>query len=321
MIIVTGGAGFVGSNLVRGLNDRGHGDIIAVDDLSQGDKYKNLLALDIKDYVDKDAFIAAVAAGGYDAENIQAVFHNGACSDTMEYNGKYMMAANFEYSKQLLHFCQRRKIPFIYASSASVYGGGAHGFREIPACESALNVYAFSKLQFDRYVRRVLPGAASQIVGLRYFNVFGPQENHKGKMASVAYQLYRQLKTDGVVKLFKGTDGYGNGEQKRDFIYVKDVVAVNLFFFDNPGNSGVFNCGTGTASTFNAVAEALIGAEGGGRIEYIDFPAVLQGKYQSFTEAHMGWVDELGYGNRFTGLEEAVRDYHRYLAATDGYLQ
>lgn len=320
MIIVTGGAGFIGSNLVKGLNERGRGDIIVVDDLSQGDKFKNLLALDIADYLDKDDFLAALTAGKYDNEAIEAVFHDGACSDTMEYNGKYMLDTNYAYSKELLHFCQRRRVPFIYASSASVYGGGEHGFRESPVCEWALNVYAFSKLQFDRYVRRVLPGAAAQIVGLRYFNVYGPQENHKGRMASVAFHFFHQLAEDGVMRLFKGTDGYGDGEQRRDFVYVKDIVDVNLFFFDNPTKRGIFNCGTGQANTFNAVAEAMLKANDGGRIEYIEFPATLKGKYQSFTEADLTGLRAAGYTRPFTPLEAAVADYYRYLKA-GGYLR
>lgn len=295
MIIVTGGAGFIGSNLVKGLNDRGLRDILVVDDLSQGEKFKNLLALDIRDYLDKDDFMAALIAGKYDREAIEAVFHDGACSDTMEYNGKYMLDTNYTYSKELLHFCQRRRSPFIYASSASVYGNGVNGFRESPECEWALNVYAFSKLQFDRYVRRILPTADAQIVGLRYFNVYGPQENHKARMASVAYHFFHQLADSGVVRLFKGTDGYGDGEQRRDFVYVKDIVDVNLFFYDNPANNGIFNCGTGKANTFNAVAKAMIKANGGGKIEYIEFPATLKGKYQNFTEADLAQLKAAGY--------------------------
>ncbi|MDR7866251.1 MAG: ADP-glyceromanno-heptose 6-epimerase [Sporomusaceae bacterium] len=319
MIIVTGGAGFIGSNLVKGLNARGHEEILVVDDLSQGEKFKNLLALDIKDYIDKDDFLAALMNGKYDSETVEAVFHDGACSDTMEYNGKYMMDTNYVYSKELLHFCQRRRIPFIYASSASVYGGGENGFSENPACEWALNVYAFSKLQFDRYVRRVMAGATAQIVGLRYFNVYGPQENHKGRMASVAFHFFHQLKKDGVVRLFKGTEGYGDGEQKRDFVYVKDVVDVNLFFYDNPTQSGIFNCGTGRANTFNAVANATVKALGGGKIEYIDFPETLKGKYQNFTEADLTQLKAAGYDKLFTDLDAAVADYYRYLE-TGGYL-
>ena len=320
MIIITGGAGFIGSNLVKGLNQKGLNDILVVDNLSQGEKFKNLLAVDIRDYIDKNEFVHDVANGKYENTAIEAIFHIGACSDTMEYNGKYMMENNYEYSKQLLHFSLQRGIPFIYASSASVYGSGQNGFREAPECEWSLNVYAFSKLLFDRYVRRILPKAKSQVVGLRYFNVFGPQENHKGRMASIVYQLYRQLKKDGVVKLFKGIDGYGHGEQKRDFIYVKDVVGVNLFFYDNPTKSGIFNCGTGSANSFNAVAQAMIKAAGTGKIEYVDFPEVLRGKYQSFTQADMSWVKELGCGHRFAAIEDAVSEYYALLEKNDGYL-
>lgn len=319
MIIVTGGAGFIGSNLVKGLNDRGKSDILVVDDLSHGDKFKNLLALDFADYIDKDDFIKAVADGKYDSAGIEAIFHNGACSDTMEYNGKYMMGVNFEYSKVLLDFCLRQRIPFIYASSASVYGNGLNGFSESPECEWALNVYAFSKLLFDRYVRRIMPKAETQIVGLRYYNVFGPQENHKGKMASVAYHFFHQLEKDGTMRLFRGTEGYADGGQKRDFVYVKDVVDVNLFFGDNPEKSGIFNCGTGQANTFNAVAQAMIKANGGGRIEYIDFPETLKGKYQNFTEADLADLLAVGYDKPFTELETAVADYYGYLK-NGGYL-
>ncbi|MBP2654177.1 MAG: hldD [Firmicutes bacterium] len=320
MIIVTGGAGFIGSNMVKGLNDKGYDDILVVDNMSSGEKFKNLLALDIKDYVDKHDYILDVKAGKYNQDNVEAIFHIGACSDTMEYNGKYMMANNYEYSRELLHFSLKKGIPFIYASSASVYGNGANGFREETACEGALNVYAFSKLQFDRYVRRALPAAKSQVAGLRFFNVYGPQENHKGKMASIVYQLYRQLQTSGVVKLFKGINGYADGEQRRDFIYVKDIVAVNLFLFEHPEVSGVFNCGTGQARSFNDVAKALISAYGKGRIEYVDFPETLRGKYQSFTEADTGKIVAAGYERPFTTLETAIGEYCRYLDGSDGYL-
>ena len=320
MIIVTGGAGFVGSNMVKGLNEKGYDNILVVDNMGSGDKYKNLLALNIKDYVNKNDYIIDVKAGKYDNEDIKAIFHIGACSDTMEYNANYMMANNYEYSRELLHFSLKRRIPFMYASSASVYGCGQGGFREEEACEGALNVYAFSKLQFDRYVRRVLPEAKSQVAGLRYFNVYGPQENHKGKMASIVYQLYRQLKETGVVKLFKGIDGYADGEQRRDFIYVKDIVAVNLFLLEHPEVSGVYNCGTGKARSFNDVANALLKAYGQGRLEYIDFPETLRGKYQSFTQADPGKLTVAGYDRPFTSLEAAVSEYFHYLDEADGYL-
>lgn len=319
MIVVTGGAGFIGSNLVKGLNELGKDNVLVVDNLSQGDKFKNLIPLSIKDYIDQDTFIADLRQGKYDGVDVEAVFHNGACSDTMEHNGKYMMDNNYEYSKELLHFCLRKRIPFIYASSASVYGNGDNGFRESPDCEWALNVYAFSKLLFDRYVRQVARSAKSQVVGLRYFNVFGPQENHKGRMASVAYHFYHQLTKEGVMRLFKGTDGYADGAQTRDFVYVKDVVDVNLYFYQHPEKNGIFNCGTGNSRSFNDLAEACRKAYGSGRVEYIEFPEALKGKYQNFTEADLTKLRDAGYSKPFTTLEDAVADYYRYLK-TGGYL-
>ena len=278
MIIVTGGAGFIGSNIVKELNNQGRTDILVIDDLDKGDKYKNLIGLHFIDYQHKDHFLENFTSNDFYGLNIDAIFHEGACSDTMEYNVNYMMQTNFEYSKALLRFCINRQIPFIYASSASTYGGGQNGFREADECESALNPYAFSKLLFDRYVRQFMADARSKIVGLRYFNVYGPQEAHKGKMASIFYQMYKRIKTSGRTKLFKGIDGYGDGEQKRDFIYVKDVVKVNLWCLENEIKSGIYNCGTGQAHTFNEAASAVINALGTGKIEYTDFPEELRGK-------------------------------------------
>lgn len=320
MIIVTGGAGFIGSNLIKGLNDKGYSDILVVDNIGKTDKFKNLVPLKIYDYIDKENFIHAIEAGEYEHKKIQAIFHIGACSDTMEYDGKYMMNNNYEYSKTLLHFCLRRKIPFTYASSASVYGNGDKGFRETAECEDALNVYAFSKMQFDRYVNSLLPTIDSQVIGLRFFNVFGPQEIHKGRMASIAYQLYNQITKEGVAKLFAGINGYGDGEQLRDFIYVKDVVKVNLFFLDHPEQSGVFNCGTGKARSFNAVANSIIAAKNAGRIEYVPFPEQLKGKYQNYTEADTAKLLKAGYDGGFTELEAAIADYCQYLDNNNGYL-
>jgi len=320
MIIVTGGAGFIGSNLIKGLNDKGRNDILVVDNIGRTDKFKNIVALKIYDYIDKVDFITDVKNGKYDNEKIDVIFHIGACSDTMEYDGKYMMNNNYEYSKTLLHFCLRRKIPFIYASSASVYGNGLQGFSEEEKCEDALNVYAFSKMQFDRYVTQLLPTIDSQVVGLRFFNVFGPQEVHKGRMASITYQLYNQITKDGVAKLFAGVDGYEDGEQQRDFIYVKDVVKVNLFFWEHSNKSGVFNCGTGKARSFNDVANSIIKAKNHGRIEYVPFPEGLRGKYQNYTQADMSNLLKIGYNGGFMELEESIADYCSYLDKNEGYL-
>ena len=320
MIIVTGGAGFIGSNIVKGLNERGREDVLIVDNLTNMVKFKNIQGLKAIDYMDKNDFIAAIKNGKFDDANIEVIFHEGACSDTMEYNGKYMMENNFEYTKTLMHFALKKKIQLIYASSASTYGSGKHGFSEKPACEEALNVYAFSKLFFDNYARRYFDAAESQIVGLRYFNVYGPQENHKGKMASMIFQMFNQWKAEGKVKLFEGIDGYGNGEQVRDFIYVKDVVKVNFFFWDHPELKGIYNCGTGHAHTFNTLAKGVLKYFGSGELEYVPFPEVLKGKYQSFTEADSSKLLAAGYDGGFTDIEEAIAEYCALLDKNDGYL-
>jgi len=315
MIIVTGGAGFIGSNLVHELNRRGHTDILIVDDLRDGENYKNLRGLHFIDYRHKDDFLRLVEDGEFDGTDIDAIFHEGACSDTMEYDVNYMMKVNYAYSKALLHFAMAARIPFLYASSASTYGAGKYGFTEGDVCEDALNPYAYSKLAFDRYVRQVIPEARSRIVGLKYFNVYGPQEHHKGKMASIFYQLYNQIKETGEARLFRGTDGIADGEQRRDFVYVKDVVRVNLWFWENGGESGVYNCGTGTAHSYNEAARAVIDALGSGKITYRDFPEVLRGKYQNYTQADSSALLTAGYDGGFTPMETAVREYCAFLDA------
>ncbi len=308
MIIITGGAGFIGSNLVKGLNDAGISELLVVDDLTDGTKFRNLADCCIADYVDKDRFITGVDASGLDA-NVRAVFHLGACSKTTEWDGRYMLDNNYEYSKRLLHACARRHVPFIYASSASVYGMGPN-FSEDPRNEQPLNVYAYSKYLFDNYVRRHLPTAKNQIVGLRYFNVYGPREQHKGTMASVAYHLNSQLKDQGRVRLFAGCDGYPDGEQRRDFVYVGDTVAVKLWLLENPGVCGIFNVGSGRAQSFNDVARAVIQWHQRGEIEYIPFPEALVGRYQSYTQAEIHALRDAGYQGEFLAVEQGV---HRYL--------
>lgn len=321
MIIVTGGAGFIGSNIVKALNERGRTDILIVDDLTDMIKFKNIQALKAQDYLDKETFLAQLTAGRFDQQKIDVIFHEGACSDTMEYNGKYMMGNNFEYTKTLMHFALQHKIQFLYASSASTYGSGKHGFTEQPACEEALNVYAFSKLFFDNYARPYIRQSASQIVGLRYFNVFGPQENHKGKMASMVMQMFNQWQKEGKVKLFEGYDGYGPGEQTRDFVYVKDVVKVNLFFWDHPELKGIYNCGTGHAHSFNDMAHAVLEFFGKGELVYVPFPEVLKGKYQSYTQADAAKLLAAGYDGGFTDFATAVKEYCGVLAKSGGYYE
>jgi ADP-L-glycero-D-manno-heptose 6-epimerase len=312
MIIVTGGAGFIGSNIVRALNARGRDDVLVVDDLTDGTKFVNIADAHLYDYLDKDEFLARIKAGDTFGGRIEAIIHQGACSTTTEWNGRYMMETNFAYSKTLLHYCLERRIPFLYASSAATYGGG-QVFREEPQCERPLNVYGYSKVLFDQYVRRFLPQADSQVAGFRYFNVYGPREQHKGSMASVAFHLRNQLLKDGHVKLFEGCDGYGDGEQRRDFIYVGDVVDVNLWFLDHPQVSGIFNVGTGRCQTFNDVARAVLKSHGRGTLQYVPFPEHLKGRYQSFTEADLTRLRAAGYDGKFCSVEEGVALYMEWL--------
>jgi ADP-L-glycero-D-manno-heptose 6-epimerase len=316
VFVVTGGAGFIGCNLVRALQERGHDDIVVVDDLSDGHKFVNLADLPIADYFDKDDFIARLASDKALASGIQAIFHQGACSETTEWDGRYMMKNNYAYSRALLHHCLDHGTPYIYASSAAVYGG-AERFVEDPRFEQPLNVYGYSKLQFDRYVRRILPQAGCQVVGLRYFNVYGPHEQHKGSMASVAFHFSNQVVADGEARLFAGSGGYGDGEQLRDFVYVDDVCDVNLWFLDHPEVSGVFNTGTGKAQTFNDVANAVIEWHGKGSIRYIPFPAHLEGAYQSYTQADLTALRATGCDVEFRPVEEGVPAYLDQLCGTE----
>lgn len=312
MLVVTGGAGFIGSNLVKALNQRGRSDVLVVDDLQDGRKFRNLADCEIADYLDKDKFFEALRDSSVHRSAFQAVFHQGACSVTTEWNGRYMLENNFEYSKRLLHFCAEREIPFIYASSAAVYGAGS-SFGENRAHEAPLNVYGYSKFLFDQYVRLHVHGLKNQIVGLRYFNVYGPRESHKCSMASVAFHLRNQLLETGRVRLFEGCQGYADGEQRRDFVYVEDVANVNLWFLDHPEASGIYNVGTGRSQPFNDVARAVLKHYGRGEIEYIPFPDSLKGSYQSFTEADLTRLHAVGCDVRFRSVEDAVPLYMEWL--------
>lgn len=321
--VVTGAAGFIGSNLVKALNERGENNIIAVDNLKNADKFRNLSDCDIADYMDKEEFLEQLNKGYFDGL-LSGVLHQGACSDTMETDGRYMMQNNYRYSLELLNYCQEEEVPFLYASSASVYGAGPV-FKEGRENESPLNVYAYSKFLFDQVVRRRWHKRSSQIVGLRYFNVYGPREQHKGRMASVAYHQFNQYRAEGYVKLFEGCDGYENGGQLRDFVSVEDVAKVNMHFLDNPGRSGIFNLGTGHAQSFNDVALAVVNtlrAEQGESaltleeirerqlLRYIPFPEQLKGKYQSYTQAEMTDLRTVGgYEAPFLDVEQGVARY------------
>ncbi|MDD2925892.1 ADP-glyceromanno-heptose 6-epimerase [Rhodoferax sp.] len=333
-IVVTGAAGFIGSNLIKGLNTRGLTNIIAVDDLTQGDKFRNLADLQIADYVDADDFYNAFAGGAYG--QVEAVFHEGACSDTMEMNGKYMMQNNFATSVQLYQACQKRGARLLYASSAATYGG-SDTFREEPAFEHPLNVYGYSKLLFDQRMRRecgldfqrAMVGKTMQVVGFRYFNVYGPREQHKGRMASVAFHQFNQFRAEGKVKLFGDYGGYGPGAQMRDFVFIDDVVAVNLWFYDHPGISGIFNLGTGRAQPFNDVASSVVNSlrqldhlpplrldelSAAGLLEYVPFPDALRGKYQCYTQADLSALRATGCDHTFADVQTGVAQYVSWLA-------
>ncbi|NQV86133.1 MAG: ADP-glyceromanno-heptose 6-epimerase [Woeseiaceae bacterium] len=308
MHIVTGGAGFIGSNVARALIERGCDDVVVVDDLTDGHKFANIADLNIADYFDKDEFAARLTTDKGFAKGITAVLHQGACSETTEWDGRFMMQNNYSYSKILLHHCCSQKTPFIYASSAAVYGGSEE-FIEDPSFEKPLNIYGYSKIQFDRYVRRIASGKESQVVGLRYFNVYGPREQHKGTMASVAYHFNNQIREEGEARLFAGTDGYADGEQLRDFVYIDDICKVNLWFLDHPGASGIFNAGTGRAQSFNDVANAVIKWHGKGRVRYVPFPGHLKGAYQNYTQADLTQLRQAGCDVQFRAVEDGVRDY------------
>jgi ADP-L-glycero-D-manno-heptose 6-epimerase len=327
--VVTGGAGFIGANVVAALNARGERGILVVDNLERApDKVRNLADLDIADYQDKREFRARLAAGAL-AGKVRAVLHQGACADTLEPDGRYLLDNNYTCSRELLAFCQDERIPLLYASSAAVYGAGTR-FVEERACERPLNAYGYSKMLFDHHVRTVLPRARAQVAGFRYFNVYGPREAHKGRMASMAYQCYRQFRDEGHVRLFEGSGGYAAGEQRRDFIHVADLVATVLWFLDHPERGGIYNLGTGQAASFNTLATAVVNAcrAGDGEdaldvpalvreglIRYVPFPHGLAARYQSYTQADLAALRASGCPAAFRTVEQGVREYVQGLLA------
>lgn len=333
--IVTGAAGFIGSSLIKALNERGQNNIIAVDRFIHADELENLADCDIADYMHKAVFLKKLQGGFFDGR-VRVLLHQGACADTMEMDRRYMMSNNYQYTVELLNYCQSKDVPFLYASSASVYGGSSV-FRESREFEAPLNVYAYSKFLFDQTVRRRWHKRRSQIVGLRYFNVYGPREAHKTRMASAVHHFFNQYRAEGRVNLFGGYDGYANGGQFRDFVSIEDVVRVNMYFLDNPNRSGIFNIGTGQARSFNDVAMTTINSiriaeaqpkacldelQQQGILSYIPFPDQLRGTYQSYTQADIGALRQSGYAEPFLSVEEGVTKYVRQMLgqAPNGYL-
>ncbi|HUU72069.1 MAG TPA: ADP-glyceromanno-heptose 6-epimerase [Burkholderiales bacterium] len=326
-IVVTGAAGFIGANIVKALNQRGVDNIIAVDNLGRADKFRNLVDCDIADYFHKEDFRNALLAGAFDGE-VAAILHQGACSDTMAADGRYVMDNNYRYSLDMLSYCQSESVPLIYASSAAVYGANDE-FREDRSAEQPLNVYGYSKFLFDQVVRRRWEDNTAQVVGLRYFNVYGQREAHKQRMASVAYHFFHQYLESGAVSLFEGSGGFAAGEQRRDFVSVDDVVNVNMWFLENPDQSGIYNCGTGASQTFNDVAVTTVNAvrqaqgdegelgleelKSQGMIRYVAFPEGLKEKYQSFTEADLTQLRDCGYDAPFSTVEQGVGRYVQWL--------
>ncbi len=323
-IIVTGAAGFIGCNNTLALNAAGHTDIIAVDNLENGNKFQNLAKCRISDYFDKRDFIERVRARSLPAPEL--IIHEGACSDTMEHDGRYMMENNFRYTLELYRWAQELQIPFIYASSAATYGARTE-FIEDVRYEAPLNVYGYSKYLFDQVLRREMNDLKAPVIGLRYFNVYGPHEQHKGRMASVAFHQYFQYRREGRVKLFEGCLGYGNGEQQRDFVYIKDINKVLMHFINKPV-SGIYNLGTGRAQSFNDVSLTVINtlrehdgkkaltleeAVASGELEYIPFPEALKGRYQAYTQANLDNLRLAGCDVRFSSVEEGTADYMREL--------
>jgi len=316
MIIVTGGAGFIGSALIAGLNAGGVSDILVVDRLGTDEKWKNLRALSFADYVEKDDFLEMALEGKLDAP-IEAVLHMGACSDTTEANASYLIRNNYEYTKLLAQWAHEAGIRFIYASSAATYGDGSAGF-----CDDEekidrlrpLNMYGYSKHLFDLWARRT--GLLKKIVGLKYFNVFGPNEYHKAHMRSFVIKAYEQIAEKGAVALFKShKPEYKDGEQLRDFLYVKDAVRMTLFFLDHPHLAGLYNIGSGRARTWNDLAKAVFAAmKKPEKIEYIPMPPQIRNQYQYHTQADTKKIKKGGYTTEPAPLENAIKDYvHNYL--------
>ena len=317
MIVVTGAAGFIGSCIVAKFKELGRHDLILVDHFDgDGDpKRANLNGKKYHSYFDKSAFLDEIRSGRF-TEKVTCVLHIGACSSTTLQDERYFQENNFQYSCHMAEWAAKIKARFIYASSAATFGEAANNYRDDDATTRAckpLNLYGESKQKFDEWI--LDRGLQAKVVGLKFFNVFGPNEYHKGDMSSVVAKAYERVAKEGKISLFRSyRDDYADGEQQRDFIYVKDVVDVVIFFVEHERINGIFNVGTGQARTWNDLAKALFTAVGRKmNIEYVEMPEILRGKYQYFTQADMSKLRSVGYDKPFTGLEEAVKDYVKYL--------
>jgi ADP-L-glycero-D-manno-heptose 6-epimerase len=308
MILLTGAAGFIGSNILGALNDRGRDDVLVVDDLTDGTKCGNLSGKSFADYLDADELLESIDR----LPPLSGILHQGACVDTTARDGRAVMRVNYTLSKRLLELARRHGCPFVYASSAAIYGDGTEGFREEQACERARTPYAFSKWAFDQHVRRVGREAGIPIAGLRYFNVYGPGEGHKGRMASVAWHCFQAVRRGEAPKLFEGSDGF-----VRDFIYVGDVADVNLFFLDESAagrdKSGIYNVGTGQPRSFADMGRIVSEVTSSSPPMTIPFPDDLRGQYQAYTCAEIARLRAAGYAKPFTTLEDGIDAYWRAL--------
>tara|TARA_B100000787_G_scaffold147049_1_gene117874 strand:- start:5162 stop:6136 length:975 start_codon:yes stop_codon:yes gene_type:complete len=317
MIVVTGGAGMIGSRIISKLNSQGISNILVVDDLINGHKMRNLAGLNIIDYVDKDDFVDRIGDPEFYGK-ITGVFHKGACSATTEWDGQFLMRNNYEYSKRLLWWCEKMSTPFIYASSASVYGNSIKNFEEELANEYPINMYAYSKWQFDQYVRKHQSMITTKVVGLRYFNVYGPGESQKGNMASTIWHFANQINNDGVARVFGGSHGYGNGKHSRDFVHVDDCAKVNLWALNDCHQNGIYNVGVGSACSFNDVVESVNhwfkkNKNVIAKVDYVSMPEKLIKSYQSFTQANIGALRGAGYEGEFLEIDEGVPSYLDWL--------
>jgi ADP-L-glycero-D-manno-heptose 6-epimerase len=325
MIVVTGGSGFIGSALIHKLNEKGRSDIIVVDHFTESEKYKNLIPLKFVDVVDRLSFTEMVDDGFLKDNKVEIIYHLGACSSTTQADMGFLLKNNYEYTIFLCQHALEENIRFIYASSAATYGNGSNGYSDDESTIDKLrplNAYSYSKQLFDLWARR--QGYLKEIVGLKYFNVYGPNEYHKGDMRSIVNKSFDLIKEKGYARLFRSySDKYPDGGQQRDFIYVKDAVDMTLFFGENPALCGIYNVGTGKANSFNDLIKPIFKAMNiPENIEYFDMPEVLRGKYQDFTQADISKIRNAGYKKPITDISDAVTDYiSNYLNTPDPYLK